>query len=342
MVKRKMQLNNLKTYHTIIIKAIYALLFFVLLFCSGEKKLSRDEANDCLKILNSDLVNLADNASEMAELKALRFLRNEKSAPLPFKNDSATNVFNRKEYYFEENTGVYCWNSNRRYFEKVRDTSVISLHFPSAGSLINNVHFLMSTYKTQKINSRPDFPIDVQATISIDDRELFNLIHEARIDENLPRSIHTITEGSNYKVEFDMDRLGKAADKTGIMNMKMVMSVPGKEIIHSEFTVGINYHNPTYSVKDIKVEQEFFGIQLKGTIDYEKINPTSNAYAEEVNRHSSLILRRKSDGAVIGRLVMGELPRKDQLDYFIRFSDNSEELLSNYILPLKKILNLKY
>jgi hypothetical protein len=62
----------------------------VLLFSCRNQSYTYDEAVRSLKVLNSDLTNLFLEADEKEELRALRFLWEQESAPLPSPGEQFT------------------------------------------------------------------------------------------------------------------------------------------------------------------------------------------------------------------------------------------------------------
>jgi len=314
---------------------------FLIITCTNKKELSREEAIDCLKILNSDLVNLFDATSEKQEIIAMDFLLHEPSAPIPFKNDPSASFLKYKAYSFDENKGIYAWDEGLEAFVKMKDTTVVLIKFKKEPGMKDAI-FILSRYDSRKTNSRPDFPVEIAAELRQNGKKMFEISHKAELDENFPKFIKSKATGGNYYIEFNMERTGRIKELNGRVKLKFRLNVGHRDIILSEIDTEIEYHKTNYSVSKISTNNHVFGTYLKGNIDYSRISPTSNDYTNEVNRNSSLILYRKKDSAIIGELVIGEYPKADQRDYFIQFSDGSKELLGNHILLLKKVLNLKY
>jgi hypothetical protein len=46
--------------------------------------------------------------------------------------------------------------------------------------------------------------------------------------------------------------------------------------------------------------------------------------------------------ALIGKIVLAPVTKVDELDYFVEFADGTQSRLSDNILVLKKLFNLKY
>jgi hypothetical protein len=149
----------------------FLLISILILSACNSKQLDRDEADRSMKILNGNLVNLLSAGSEKPEYKALSFLFEQISTPLPFVK-KANPTQPEIPFNFDEKKGQYQWNSLLETFEKKDDSDHISLFFPSGKSNKNNIRLDLINYQSQAFSSRPAFPVEIDAILKADDQEI--------------------------------------------------------------------------------------------------------------------------------------------------------------------------
>jgi hypothetical protein len=84
-----------------------------------------------------------------------------------------------------------------------------------------------------------------------------------------------------------------------------------------------------------------FNHLIKGHIVYSKIDPMAREYVESFNANSDIQIFEMPGNHLVGNLILGKTHEKELLDYFIRFNDGSEVLVSEYLPFLDKLLNMK-
>jgi len=94
-------------------------------------------------------------------------------------------------------------------------------------------------------------------------------------------------------------------------------------------------------VREVKSETQLFDCVLITDINYDRISPTSKVYIKEFNENSKIFLLTGNPGKVICEIILKEKYKGKILDFAVRFSDLSEDFLSNYVLAFKKILDVK-
>jgi len=327
-------------------KQLYLLILPLLFFtfaCKTDHPLDKKEAVNSLKILNGDLINFAVNTSQKPWYRAMKFLLNQSSSPLPFKNDTSGNFFNSLRYSFADKKGFYVWDTVSGTFVKQKDTSMILIYFPLPGKMESYCKFFLYAYEMQDTRSRPGFPIDIRAKLFIDNHEELSLNHHALIAENLLSVVSSDLHCSDFHLSFHMAREGDFSQKSGLVKGDLQLRDGKQEIISAEYNIDIDYHPPvTYSFQYIRLMMKVFESKLECNINYGTISPTSNEYANEFNKNSGILIKNLENSGIIGNVVLAPEDGKDKLDFFIRYSDGTMSKLSDQIIILKKILNKKY
>jgi hypothetical protein len=320
---------------------ILALLFFVF-SCKSDHPLDKKEAINNLRILNSEILSLVEKTSGSQAFQAMEFLWKQSSSPLPFNNDTSVKLFKQVPYSFARKKGVYVWDTITKTFIRQKDTSLILLHFPLITKSKAYCRFFLYAYETRNTRSRPGFPITIEAKLFIDGHEELSVSHHAALAENMPSEIKSAVHCCDFNLRFYLLREGDFSQKSGVLKGDLKLEEGSKEILSAGYSIDIDYHPPlTYSFRYIRFLMKVFDSELKGKINYGAISPTSDHYASEFNSNSSIILKNLEDNGIIGNIVLSPVDGKDKLDFFIRFTDGTESILSDHII-LKKILNLKY
>jgi len=336
-----MQIRYLmKSEHSLFLILILSIL---VLSCDTGHPIDKKDAMNGLKILNADIISFIFKSSEQPGFKALDFLLKQPSAPLPFRSDTSGGPGFRKDFFFAGKKGIYCWDTASRMFLKIKDTSIILIHFPLPGRIVTECRFFLYDFEVGKTRTNPELPVIIRAKMFTGDKEVFSISHEAGISEEMITRISSELHSGSTEFSFNMNREGNFAVKSGKLNYSLRLVEDGKEIMRSKLNIDIDYHPPlSYSIRRISIEQKLFTTGLSGTIDYGSINPTSNQYDQEFNKNTHLELLNTDDHGIIGNIVLSPAGEEGRYDYFIRFSDGSECRLTDQITLLKKLLDLKF
>jgi hypothetical protein len=315
----------------------FSLISILILSACNSKQLDRAEADRSMKILNGNLVNLLSVGSEKPEYKALSFLFEQISTPLPFVK-KANPTQPEIPFNFDEKKGQYQWNSLLETFEKKDDSDHISLFFPSEKSNKNNIRLDLNNYQSQAFSSRPAFPVEIDAILKADDQEIATIIHTARISNNLPEQISTKVKATDYEFSIELKRT--QLNKVGKLLIDIDLKTKGITVISAKVDARIEYSRQGYFYKTINFRLKLIDHTVKGEINYAAIDPTSADYISSFNSNSSILLYEGRN--LVGNIVLNKTENGELLDYFIRFRNKEEVLLSQYIPFLKKLLDLKY
>jgi len=314
------------------------LLLILLISACSHKQLTPGEADRSMKILNSNLVNLLTTGSEKPEYQALAFILSLAESPLPIHKTTNSTSPDTSKYKFEDNKGIYLWDADEKAFKKSKDANIISLHLPSGTSGTNDIWFDVSKYKSQAYSSRPDLPVLIDAAIRSEEQQIVSIKHTANITNNLPENISTLIKGLDYEAGFNLKRT--QIKEAGSLKIDLYLKVKSFEVISGNVDAQIEYSRHGYFFKTINFFLKLQDHHVIGELNYAKINPTANDYIDSFNSNASIILYEGNN--LVGKIVLNKTDNKELLDYFVRFSDGEERLLSTYIPVLKKVLNLKY
>ena len=306
--------------------------------CKPGHPVDKKEAVNSIKILNSDIISFIYRTSGRPGMKALGFLLQQPSVPVPFRYDSSGGLRSIKDFSFEAKRGIYRWDTLAMSFLKTKDTSLILIFFPMPGDPDSECRFILYNYVVGKTRTKPVFPVKLNASLFIGDQEKITVSHEATIKESMLESMETELKSDSAGLSFYMSRAGSFAAKTGEIKASLSLHEGKSEIMNSTLKCEIDYHPPvSYSFRHISIEQTLFSTELSGTIDCASINPSSDQYDKEFNKYTHLELIKSEDHGIIGNIVLSPVGEDGRYDYFIRFSDGSESRLTEQLMFLNKL-----
>ncbi len=315
------------------------ILFLCVLSSCKSKKYNYDESVRSLKILNSDLVNFFNAISEKKEFEAMTFLWNYPSSPVPFKKEEFTVGKPEEVYDFEKLKGKYVLNPETQEFTRVEESGEIEISYTLPKSDFECL-FIITSFKHEEITSRPKFPVDVNVKLLSEGKESLRIRHHATVEDDLPKELTTVLEQDDFlaKVTFSRTREGDL----GRIQFNLDCSIKGSSFVTVKITAGVGYSSMGYYFKKIEMDNRLFNHELKGVVHYDKIDPTSGDYVDSWNTNSEIEIFELPMKVKVGNVVLGKTGNNELQDYFIRFSNGQEELLSSYLPYLDRLLNFKY
>lgn len=318
-------------------KTIVCLLPLLLLFSCGRKNMGREEAIRSLKVLNSDFINFFSQAGEMQELRALRFLWDHDSVPLPFPQEKYSAGHPWTPYDFTSSLGVYRLDSIKNRFLPTGSDSVVRLRFSTAD--FNAGEFVLEKYRAAPLTSRPDFPLELMAHLRLDDQERLSVSHTAEVADDLPLHILSRVTTSASEMNFSLDRTRDGDN--GSLLIRTSLAQKGFRFIDLQMNALIGYSAMGYYFNDITFTIKAFDHLIDGTIHYGLIDPTARDYARSFNTHSDIVIMEMPGRKVAGKLILAPNGQGDLLDYFIRFSDGHQVPVNEYLPFLNQLLYMK-
>jgi hypothetical protein len=287
--------------------------------------------------LNSDFVNFFEKTGEMDELAALKFIWNHDNLPLPFPTEKFSADKPWKPYDYKESKGVYSWDSVQQVFVRKEKSDVVRILF--SNGKITDGEFMLTEYTDTALSSRPDFPLKLKAVLNLEGKERLNIRHSAEVTDDLPLRINTEVQNKDSKMDFTLNRTRKNND--GGLKINFSLEHKSHRFIEAGAEAWIGYSSMGYYFNDIHFTMNLFSHRVKGHILYSKIDPTAREYVESFNANTNIQIFEMPGNHLVGNLVLGKTGAGELLDYYIRFSDGSKVLVSDYLPFLDKLLNMK-
>lgn len=319
------------------IRRFWPILLIVVALGACSRWYRQDDAIRSLKVLNSDLTNMLIATDELPESKAMKFIWDQPSAPVPFPKEKF--VYDRpyESYDFAKVSGQYRWDTINGVFMKQSDSDNVSIEYLDSG--IGKINLIIHEFLSVPISSKPDFPLKVNAELWVDENVQTILKHEATIADELLLKSRTNIKGTNYEIDANFDRTRNGDN--GTIESGLTIIYDNSEVIRFRINATIGYSTLGYYFEKIYFTADIFRHYIYGKIDYDLINPTSEDYVSSFNNNSKIEIFEHPLKRKVGNIVLAKVKEGELLDYHIKFRNNQTELLSEFLPIINKILNVK-
>ncbi|NQV02999.1 MAG: hypothetical protein HQ542_10155 [Bacteroidia bacterium] len=314
----------------------------VLTDCRYTPELDRQEAEKALKVLDSDMTRWLDHINQSEAGRALHALLAFDSAPFPVRFPRSFMQRRPALYQFKEYTGTWTWDQNLGSFTHTSGIDRIIIEYPLPDHTDNDATCIIYQYREEATTSAHSFPVLMVADIFVENKKVFTLEHQAVIEQNLPVFMETsITMGEGF-LKCSMENRLDTLNNRGEVTATITAGTLGKPVVDGTIQATIKtFSGGSYGIRVFKSEFKLFDCLLVTDINYFKINPTSREYVKDFNKHAKIQLYIADPRQKIGEIILKEKFDYKKLDFAIRFSDLSDDFLSNYLLVFNRILEVK-
>jgi hypothetical protein len=305
------------------------------------KVLTRAEGEKALKILDSDVNRLLSAAAEADWKVAISSLAQLKGAPFPRIKHSSVDTSNlvlNNQTKWAFPTGHYTWNPRLGVFDyEPNSKAYITIDYPLIGQNTNNAQCVIRAFSNGPAGSYANIPSVFEATFSIAGKQIVTVSHQMRLEGQVPVQIHCTLKGAHFQGYFRLDN--RILGRFGQVKLSAELQVRGQAVLELALNGRIKLNGGgTYSVEAAQWQARVFEMNMIGNVQYAAINPSSKNYDTDFNQHSNIILQENPSGLCVAELELGRLPNEDRFDFFLKFSDDSLQPLSNYLLSVQKFM----
>lgn len=245
------------------------------------------------------------------------------------KTDGSGRINSDEPFDFNAHKGVYQWNTGTEVFEKVANSTIIKIHFPSEGSATNNAVLKITAYteialydeEWEEIYFEPQV---IQASLAVNEEEVASLDLNITWDEaGFPLTADITIELAPYSGTLSFD-------VSGTLISTVAASIRHNNEVLLATSVTVNYDNASKSEESIEMIHGFIqvrNITLEGVVDVEGMDHSANG---DPNDFLDLVLI--SDGTKLGDIVFKE----DDGEWipYIQYADGSKEKLEEVLEPI--------
>ncbi len=308
--------------------------------CQPRNSLAPDDSIKDIKALNSDLANLSSAVKEHPAFTALDFLVNEVSSPLSYLHGMPARFVKDSLPDLNYWKGSYTWNSDSLKFLRTDITDNIIIDFPLRKKEKNDTYLFLNAYKTSPALKLKCFPTEIEASLDYHDKPIMDLSYSAIVEEYWPSKIQMELTGKDFKGEARIERTRKGNE--GTIDLRISVSANDYTFLHGSVLYEIGYNNDQFFARMIKPDLTIFDVDIKGYLDYGKVDPTSQDYVKSFNDNCYIAFYDSGSGKKIGDFGLGMDKTGQLLEWVLYLSDGSEASLYENILVFKKFMDYKY
>jgi len=318
-----------------------SLLIFLLILAGCNHPLPEKEAKKYLQAFDNDLIQLSSKIGKTHACQAMWKLCSLKNVPLPYvfsSNDSTIEYSN--QFVFDHEKGYYQYKASSGSFVKTASCDSVIIDFPYRSEHDTMARFVIVDYSEGITLFQSMYPLRINAFLKIGNRVMMSVHQEGSISHGFPVS-------GDFKIDFSQFSI-QAHLKTKLFKdygkLKLDLSVwsVSKKIIQWTTQSRITVTADNFFVyNSVDMEFEMFPVRVKVFVDHESMNPYSKRWMDDFNHHSAISIYDLNYNQFIGNVKLVERPQSDRLNFAVIYENTSYEFLDEFLLSVRKILNVK-
>ena len=323
----------------------------------GPKVLSKDDAKAKISTFNATASQDISGVADADGVKAIQDFFNLVDTDDPFgrigtdkkkvraffleKGHEFKSIFTKKgingrtaedePFFFNDHTGIYVWNpelGEAGEFEKVDESEIIIIQFPTDGSETNNAELRLTAYEEVEFQDEETeewtlVPSILKASLSVDEAEVASV--DFRIDwtsDGFPLGASITLTVAPYSASISFNDSNATSSNLSVSFKK------GQEVLVAT-TVTATYSDNFKKGEDlVSIDGfvQFREMKIQGTVNIEAANEA------EVDWNTILDVDLFSNGEKLGDIVFVE--ENDEPVAYIQYADGSKEKLETVLQPV--------
>lgn len=316
-------------------------LVFMLLLISCSRSLPKQQAEKHLKAFDSELINLSKQVSETMAYKAVHELFMIRNLPLPFQYTSSDEKASGAYVYdFEEQKGIYSFNTETQLLEKTGSADSLIIVFPFVSKLDQEARFILIDYTEENSAFGIMFPTRMEAKIEIKGHVVFELNSSSTISHGFP--VKSKTEISFSKFQLNNYFETRLSKRKGVIKQNLQFTTDERSIlsIHSRIVAGMN-EQMQLEFRKVEVDGDIFPIRFTARVDQDKISHDAARFIESFNANADILVYKLNSRKKIGRVYLKEIPGVNRLNFFLNYGDGTTVELQKMLFGIDEIMNMK-
>lgn len=228
---------------------------------------------------------------------------------------------------FENNTGVYAWDSELQEFVYEGDANAIEILFPTEGSATNNAKLQITAYDEQLVEDEWGDtyyePTVIKAALFVNNSK------KAELDLNIDYDDAGFPLTADIEVTVTPFSATLSFDVSASTSSTLSFSLKNNQETMIATSVTVKYADSSKSEESLKSLEgfvQFSNLKLQGTVDAEGAN------GEEVDFNDFVKLALYADGEKIGDIVF--VTENEQAIPYVQYADGSKEKLEVVLQPV--------
>lgn len=324
----------------------------------GTNQVSKSEAKSTLSQFNNTAVDELQDITDATGLQAVQDLFDLTQTDDPFgrvgsdkkkiraffqqKGREFKSIFVQKKalggrvasdepFDFEANQGVYAWNPDLGEggeFERVGDSDIIEIEFPTEGSETNNASLQLTEYSEVEVYDEEWEEYSYQpelltAFLFVNDVKVISLHLESSWDEyGFPLTVDLALTVDEFKLDIAFDDSGSTSSALSISLLRNQETLVATSVT-AKFK---DSSKSEASLKSIDGYVQFLTLKLQGSVNVEATDQA------EVNWNKIFKLALYSDGNKLGDVVFVE--ENEEFVAYLKYADGTKEKLETVLQPV--------
>lgn len=317
------------------------LIAAVLVFLNAcYKPLSKDEAETHLRAFDNEIITLAKGLERSRTFTILKEMLAVENVPVPFYAHKSISQGGIQRFDFNEHKGVYALDTISMLFIRTGTSDSIIINYGWKQDNFLPVRLIIAKYTEEAGSSNLMFPTSFTAAMYVGEFLAVSLVHEARLEHQLPVEAKLKLKLENYMLLMDMNtRLRKDHGK---LKMAVKISKDSKELMNCKVKSKVSMtEQGTFFFRSINTQFAMFPVRIDADIDNDAIDENTVDYIGEFNQHSRMVASRMRDGRMLGEIKLRTREAGDKLDYAFYYSDGSYIYIEDLLFSAKHLLNIK-
>ncbi len=319
----------------------YLLLITILFMLSACKpQLDKEEAERHLRAFDNELINLVQSIRKTPAIRVLNEMMAIEGLPLPGIIQQRGTPVEPMPFSFEAHKGIYNYDSLSGSFIRTQAADSIIIRYNKNDEANQKVLLIISRFREETGTSNLLIPVELHASMYINDRLSLKLVHDAQLEQGIPVEGHTSITVDRYTLEATLSTKLRRSYANAHIEIHAWRGSKKALTWHTRSKVGINPPGALY-LKKTKIDFELFPLQIRAKVKHEAVKPDTRDFIEAYNKHSRIELFRTRDGRKLGDIRLQAHESSDKLDYAFYYKDGSFIYVEDLLLSANEILNLK-
>jgi len=278
-------------------------------------------------------------ASESEAYIAFQSLIATHDAPLPFRlyPDS---VHKKSLFYpFHKLKGIYCVDSLTNHCLRIGDSDSVIIEFPVNLKRDRSVRFIIADYKEEKSVWGINMPLSVDIKMEAGKKVLLRVQSSGKMKYQVPVYSHTILKFNDFEGRVELKN--KLRKRGSPIRFSMLLLKKGKPVFDGTINVeAMMDQNKQVSFRRFRAEFESFPIKVAVQSDYPSIDPSTQDFFGEFNRHTQTEVFTSKNRS-IGKVLLKERAGFNRLNFAVQYHDGSWHYLEDFLFVAEYLLNVK-
>jgi hypothetical protein len=305
------------------------------------RKVSPEQSRKILKAFDYELIQIANRFSNTQAFRAIMLARKLQGVQLPFlsTNDTLAET-NLATYNLQLAKGVFYFSSLDSLPQKTANSDSLILVFPSGNKESDAPYkMIISEFAERQTDLGMLFPEAFEAVIFKGDQKVGSLKYSASFKHEMPASVSININAGNFNIEVQLETIFRK--KKSLIEIHFTLHENDKQLILVTLDTEVAETKTGSLAYDKKhIEIEVFPLNVIVDSEYNFSEGKVTDFFREFN-DQSVIKLFDTEGQMLGNVKLEQTEGRSRINLMMYYNDGSSENLEDFLLTVKKVLNMK-